>query len=132
VRHAELSSRAFTLYAALDRRDWDAFFAHTDPEVEWTPLDENISYRGRDALIAYFERQLAPWVELSLYLETIEFSEDEERMLTTARYTGRMQGSAKLISGRVSSVLQLRAGRFWRGEDYPDDDRAREALRWRE
>ena len=60
VRHAELSSRAVTLYAALNRRDWDAFFAQTDPEVEWTPLDENTSYRGRGALIAYIERRLAP------------------------------------------------------------------------
>jgi len=44
VRHAELSSRAFTLYAALNRQGWDALFAHTDPEVEWTPLDENTAF----------------------------------------------------------------------------------------
>jgi ketosteroid isomerase-like protein len=128
---AELSSRTFTLFAALDRRDWDAFFAHADPEVESTPLNENPSYRGRGALIAYLERRLTPWIEFHLELETVEFSEDEERMLTTACYAGSVRGSAKLISGHLSSVIEPRAGRSWRGEEYPDKHRARQALQWR-
>jgi ketosteroid isomerase-like protein len=132
VRHAELASRAFTFYAALNRRDWDAVFAQTDPEVEWTPLNENTSYRGRGALTAYIERRLAPWVEFHLELETVEISDEQDRMLATARYAGRVRGSAKAISGHVSWVIELRAGRLWRGEEYPDKKRAREAFQWRE
>lgn len=130
VRHAELSSRAATLFAALGRHDWEQFFAQADPEAEWTPVDENASYRGRGALTGYFERRLAPWVEFALELETVEFSPTGDRMLTTARYQGRVGGSAKLISGRLSCVIELRAGRFWRGEEYPTRDAAREAFQW--
>lgn len=132
MRHAELSGRAATICAAFSRRDWDRFFAQTDPEAEWAPLDENVSYRGRGELTAYLERRLAPWAEFRLELETVELSPTEDRMLATTRYTGRVHGSAKLVSGRISSVIELRAGRFWRGEEYPDRKRAREALLWRE
>lgn len=132
VHDAEPSSRAATLFTALSRRDWDQSFAQTDPEVEWTPLDENVSYRGRGALTTYFQRRLARWVEFALELETVETSPAEDRMLTTARYEGRVRDTGKLISGRVSCVVELRAGRFWRGEEYPDNDRAREAFQWRE
>lgn len=132
MQHAELTARTRALYAAFSARDWDAFFALADPEVEWTPLDENASYRGRAAVSGHFERRLADWIEFRLELERVEVSADEDRVCVVARYEGHVRGSEKLTGGALFTVIELRAGRFWRGEEYPTGVLAGEAFRSRE
>ncbi len=128
MQHVELIGRARALYAAFSGRDWDAFFALADPEVEWTPLDENASYRGRAAISRHFERRLADWVEFRLELESAEASPEEDRVFIAARYEGHVRDSEKLATGALFTVIELRAGRFWRGEEYPSSGLAREAF----
>lgn len=128
----ELTARARAFYAAFNRRDWDELFAHTDAEFEWTPVDENRSYRGRAAITGYFARRLAAWVELLIEPEELEFAPGRDRMFAALRYRGRVEGSEKLIDGVLYSVLELHDGTFSAGEEYRDRAEALAAFRWRD
>ena len=46
------------LWAALGKRDWGAFSAELDPEIEYSPREEQVVYRGPDAVARYTERWL--------------------------------------------------------------------------
>ena len=120
------------MYEAFNRCDWNALFADADPEVEWAPLEENVSYRGRAAIIEYFDRWLAGWVDFQLELEELEFTPSEDRMFAALRYLGKVKGSDKVIDGHFFSVIGLRRGRFWRGEEYRERAEARAAFEWHE
>src|SRR6516164_3997528 len=87
--HGELKKKAEAFYVAYNRRDWDGVFADADPEVEWDPVEENVSYRGRPAILDYFERWLDTWVDFRVELEELVFTPDEDRMFSAVRYVGR-------------------------------------------
>jgi hypothetical protein len=87
---------------------------------------------GRPAITAHFERRLAPWMEFRLELEERELSAFQDRVFVAARYEGRVRDSDKVVGGLVFSVIELRDGRFWRGEEYADKDQARAAFEWRD
>lgn len=127
-----MPTRVRALFAAFSARDWDAFLADVDPDVEWAPLDENRVYRGRNAVAKHLERRLDRWVEFRLELESAEVSPEEDRILAAGRYRGRVLDSGKLLSGSLFAVIEMRAGRFWRGEEYQDRESADQAFRWRE
>ena len=48
--NVEIVERVRRLYAAYSRRDWDAYFADTDPEFEWDPTEQGGVFRGRRAI----------------------------------------------------------------------------------
>ncbi len=41
------------LFAAFNKHDWGAFSAELDPEVEYTPVEENATRHGREAVTEY-------------------------------------------------------------------------------
>jgi len=43
---AEITARAQRVYAAYNRRDWDALFAETGPDWEWDVVEEIMPFRG--------------------------------------------------------------------------------------
>jgi SnoaL-like domain len=81
VDREAIVARARVVYDAYDRRDWDAFFANADPEPEWDPVEENVVYRGREEILAYFGRWVEAWVEFHAEPEQIEVSPDGDRTL---------------------------------------------------
>jgi hypothetical protein len=46
------------VFAALNRRDWRAFSAELDAEVEYAPVEEDAAYRGPKAVTQYAKRWL--------------------------------------------------------------------------
>ena len=59
--NVEVGEPVRRLWAALNKRDWDAFSAELDPEMEYTPREEHAVYRGPEAVIQYAERWLEAW-----------------------------------------------------------------------
>ena len=49
------------LWAALNKREWDAFSAELDPDVEYAPVEEQVVYRGPEAATRYAKRWLEAW-----------------------------------------------------------------------
>jgi ketosteroid isomerase-like protein len=47
MSESELMTPVRALYAAFNRRDWDAFFADADPEVEWVWRGEEHADKGQ-------------------------------------------------------------------------------------
>ncbi|HME03616.1 MAG TPA: hypothetical protein VKG38_11390 [Solirubrobacteraceae bacterium] len=49
-------------------------------------------------------RTLAPWVAFRLELDTVEFSGDDDRMLTTARNAGLEAARSRRREARINSM----------------------------
>jgi len=128
VGHREMTERAETFFAAYNRRDWDECFAEVDPEVEWDPVEENVRYRGRAAIVEYFERWLAVWSEFRVELEEIEFTPSEDRQFSAMRYVAKVPASDTEVEGHFFSVIEMRDGRWWRGKEFIDRTEARAAF----
>jgi ketosteroid isomerase-like protein len=68
----EIVERVRRLYAAYSRRDWDAYFADTDPEFEWDPTEQGGVFRGRRAITELAENWFSTWAEWQWEPEEIE------------------------------------------------------------
>ena len=47
--NVEAVERVRRFIDAFNKRDWGAFSAELDPEVEYTPVEEHTTYHGREA-----------------------------------------------------------------------------------
>jgi hypothetical protein len=54
------------LLAAFNKRDWGAFSAELDPEVQYMPVEEHAVYRGPEAVSQYTQRWLEAWDTFSV------------------------------------------------------------------
>ena len=118
--NVEIVERARRLYAAFNRRDWDGFFADTDPEFEWDPTEEGGVFRGRRAITDVVENWFSAWKEFQWEPEEIELSSKGERLFVSLRSRGRSKGSDAIIEGRFFHVIDMRDGRFLRCREYVD------------
>jgi ketosteroid isomerase-like protein len=125
---SDVETRLRARFDAHNRRDWDAVFAELAPDAEWDPVEENVVYRGRDAIQEYFERWLAPWAEFRVEVERMEVAPSADRVITTARYIGKIPDSEAAIDGRFFQVARLRDGQFWRTKEFVDEAEARAAF----
>jgi ketosteroid isomerase-like protein len=126
--NSEFRARAEAVSAAVNRRDWDAVFAELDPEVEWTPVEEGVCYRGREAFLEYTLRFLEAWEEFRMELEHIEVAPTGDRTLASLRYRGRIVATEMPIDGRYFQVIDWRNGKQWRGKEYTDEADARQVF----
>ena len=114
------------LWAALSKRDWDAFSAELDPEMEYTPVEEQV-VRGPEAATRYAERWLEAWETFSAEVEEVESAPAADRAFVALRFRGRGNGSGVEIDERGFWVYELRGGRLYRISEYSDPDEALEA-----
>ena len=118
--NVEIVERVRRLYAAYSRRDWDAYFADTDPEFEWDPTEQGGVFRGRRAITEVAENWFSTWEEFQWEPEEIELTSNRERMFVSLRSWGRSKGSDAIIEGRFFHVFEVRDATFLRCTEYTD------------
>jgi ketosteroid isomerase-like protein len=130
--NVEVGEPVRRLWAALNKRDWDAFSAELDPEMEYTPREEHAVYRGPEAVIQYVERWLEAWDTFFGEAEEVESAPAEDRAFIALRLRGTGKGSGVEIDDRLFWVYELRGGRLYRISEYSDRAEALEAVGLRE
>ena len=122
--NVEIVERARRFYAAFNRRDWDGFFAETDPEFEWDPTEEGGAFRGRRAITEVVEDWFSTWEEFQWEPEEIELTSKGERMFVSLRSWGRNKGSDAIIEGWFFHVVEVQDGMFLQCSEYVDRAKA--------
>jgi ketosteroid isomerase-like protein len=125
--NVEVGEPVRRLWAALSKRDWDAFSAELDPEMEYTPVEEHVLYRGPEAVIQYAERWLEAWDTFLGEVEEVESAPTEDRAFIALRFRGSGKGSGVEIDERGFWVAEVRGGRLYRISEYSDRAEALEA-----
>ena len=125
--NVEVGEPVRRLLAAFNKRDWGAFSAELDPEVEYMPVEEHAVYRGPDAVSRYTQRWLEAWDTFSLEAEEVESTPAENRAFSAIRLRGTGKGSGVEIDQRGFWVYELRGGRLYRISEYSDRAEALEA-----
>ena len=126
------AERIRTFFEAFNRRDWHAFYAELDPEVEYTPVEENVLYRGREAITEYFQHWFEEWDRFVVEPEEIEFTPAEDRGFVAFRCRGMGRASGVEIDDRLFWGADLRDGRLHRIREFTARDEALEAVGLRE
>jgi ketosteroid isomerase-like protein len=125
--NVEVGEPVRRLWAALSKRDWDAFSAELDPEVEYAPVEEPVIHRGPEAVTRYAERWLEPWETFWAEVEEVESARAAHRAFVALRFRGTGAGSGVEIDERGFWVYELRSGRLHHISEYNDRGEAREA-----
>ena len=126
--NVEVSEPVRRLVAAFNKRDWGAFSAELDPEVEYAPVEEHRVYRGPEAFSQYAERWLGAWEDtFSVEAEEVESTPAQDGALIAVRFRGMGKGSGVEIDERLFWVYELRGGRLYRISEYTDRAQALEA-----
>ena len=125
--NVEVGEPVRRLLAAFNKRDWGAFSAELDPEVEYMPVEEHAVYRGPEAVSQYTQRWLEAWDTFSLEAEEVESTSAENRAFSAIRMRGTGKGSGVEIDQRGFWVYELRGGRLYRISEYSDRAEALEA-----
>jgi SnoaL-like domain len=107
----EIVKRAKVAYAAFNHRDWDGFFSdmYSEADYEWDPMEENVSYRGREAIIEYLDSWLEAWDEFEVEVEDIEVVPTADRMFVALRYRGKGKGSEIPVTCSSTSPNRVKA-----------------------
>ena len=125
--HVEVGEPVRRLWAALSKRDWNAFSAELDAEIEYTPIEEQVVYRGPEAATRYAERWLEAWEAFSAEVEEVEPAPAADRAFVVLRFRGRGTGGGVEIDERGFWVYELRGDRLYRISEYSDAAEALEA-----
>jgi ketosteroid isomerase-like protein len=126
--NVEITERVRKLFEAFNRRDLDALFAQLDPEVQYTPVEENVVYRGREASTEYIARWLEAWDKCLIHPEEIEISPAEDWGFVAIRFSVRGKGSEVEVDDQGFWAAELRDGRMHRIKEYTRREEARKAL----
>jgi len=90
------------------------------PDFEWLPAMpgavEGVSYRGREAVEAYFDESAEIWEEFHTVIE--EFRDLGNRVLTLGRMEGRGAGSGLQIGTPLGQVIDFRDAKISRVHNY--------------
>lgn len=124
---AEVGEPVRRVFAAFNKRDWDAFSAEFDPDVEYAPVEEHATVRGPAAITRYVKRWLEDWDTFSAEAEKVESTPAQDRALIAVRFGGVGRGSGAEVYARFFWVTELRGGRLHRISEYTDRADALEA-----
>jgi hypothetical protein len=97
------------LLAAFNKRDWGAFSAELDPEVEYMPVEEHAVCRGPGAVSQYTQRWLEAWDTFSLEAE--ESRAHRQRTVHLAPYASgaRARGAESRSTSEASGFTSCAA-----------------------
>jgi ketosteroid isomerase-like protein len=125
--NVEVGKPVRRLFAAFNRRDWRAFSAELDAEVEYAPVEEDAAYRGPKAVTQYAKRWLEAWGTFLVEAEEIESIPVKDRAFIVLRFRGGGKGSGVAIDERGFWVSEFRGGKLYRISEYTGRAEAREA-----
>jgi ketosteroid isomerase-like protein len=125
--NVEVGEPVRRLLAAFSKRDWDAFSVELDPEMEYSPVEEQVVFRGPEAATRYAERWLEPWETFSAEVEEVQSAPAADRAFVALRFRGRGTGSGVEIDELGYWVCELRDGRLYRISEHNDRAEALEA-----
>jgi ketosteroid isomerase-like protein len=126
--NVEAVERVRRLAAAFTNRDWGAFSAELDPEVEYTPVEEDTTYHGPEGFAEYAKRFLEVWeTSFSAEAEEVEIAPAGDRAFVALRFRGSGKGSGVEIDDRVFWDGELRGGRLYRISEYTKREEALKA-----
>ena len=94
-------ARLRALYAAFNRRDFEAVLAWLDPAVAWPNLIAGTTLRGRDEVRAYWQRQLET---TDPRVEPVSFAERGDAVAVDVHQVVRSRAGEVLSDSRVVHV----------------------------
>ena len=117
-------------FAAFSRGDWDACLADMEPEIEWhvtfalpdLPPDQKV-FRGHDEVRMLFDNIAEAWEGLTLEMEEVLF-DDDDVLITRARFAGRGRGSGIEVDRRLFYVQELRDHKLLRQRPFETESEA--------
>jgi hypothetical protein len=95
------------VYAAFNKRDIDAVFAHMNPDVDWPNAMENTRVHGLDELRAYWVRQ---WGMLDPHVDPVSIADSGDGAIVSVHQVVRDLGGAVLVDQMVEHAYILRNG----------------------
>lgn len=118
------------IYEAFNRRDWDALFRHTDPEVTFTyrnpaPTPDAGIRRGREEVVAFAEEYGGAFDKL--IWEPEKFFDGEDRIVAFVRVRSRPRGGDVDIVVTNGHLWKVRGGVVLSFESLPEPQSALEA-----
>jgi ketosteroid isomerase-like protein len=127
-RQVLLARRIVQTYAAVNRRDFDVILAGFDPAIEYRPSielmppDLGAVSHGHDG----FRQLWRYWMDAfpDLRWDPEEILDLGDRILVTARQSGRGSGSGVAVSVSVYQLFTVRGGLVTRQEDFLERSQA--------
>jgi ketosteroid isomerase-like protein len=116
------------IYAAFNRRDWDALFRDTDPEFAFTYHNVGTSAgtrRGREEVVAFAEEYGGAFE--TLIWEPEEFFDREDRVVAVVSVRSRPRGGDVDLVVRGGHLWTVGGGVVLSLESFPTPERALEA-----
>ena len=120
------------IYAAVNRRDWDAVFhaAHPDFEVLVQRMPHAGTKRGREQIQSFFEEYMATFD--IFVLEPEEFFEDGDQVVVFVKVRAQIKGGSSDLEPRIGNLWTIHNGRVRSLRMFPKREDALEAARLRE
>ena len=118
------------IYAAFNRREWDALFRHTDLEFAFTYRNPGLTAdagirRGRDEVVAFAEEYGGAFD--SLIWEPKKFFEGEDRIVAIVSVHSRPRGGDVDMVVPAGHLWKIREGVVLSLESFPEPQSALEA-----
>ena len=114
-----------SIYDAVNRGDWDAAFRDQHPDHELVLPPPAGTYRGREAIQAYWEDRLAAFDEV--VAEPEEVVEHGDQVVVVVKIRARPKGSSAEIEIRNGHVWTFRDGKPASMRLFPEPEKAFEA-----
>ena len=120
------------VYAAFNRRDWDAAFRdqHPDGELTTPPGPDAGTYRGREEIQGYLEELFAPFEAVTV--EPEKFFESGDQVAASVKGRARPKGASAEIENRNGHLWTFRDGKVVSMQMLPEPEKALEAAGLRE
>jgi ketosteroid isomerase-like protein len=116
------------IYAALNRRDWDAVFSavHVDFELPIHRMPEAGTKRGREQVQSFFEEYVAAFDNFLVEPEKFFAGADQVVVFVEAR--GQIKGGSATVESRHAHVWTVRDGTILSLTMFPKREKALEAV----
>jgi ketosteroid isomerase-like protein len=121
------------IYEAINRRDPDAAFRDSDPNVELTTPERGFNtgtYRGRAEIQKYWRELFSAFEAVSI--EPEKLVEIDDQVVAVVRTRMRPKGSAAELETRNGHLWTFREGKAVSNRIFPEPEKAFEAAGLRE
>ena len=117
------------LYEAMNRRDWDAVFAHASHGIEWVTDPRHPkagTYQGRDEFRRFVEDMEEPFEHA--VIEPERFFARGDHVVAFIKIRRKLPGSTANVEIRIGELWTFRNGLLVRGQGFGEREKALEAV----